>query len=138
MTEERLENELRRTKQIAFVNGYTEQLVDDLINAHKQKRELTGTHNAKNAIKCKCCGKFFKEHRSHTNECEIRKSSVAKHIIAYGHNFDLSDFRLIRRVGNFYEFKTFESFYMHKIKNNLMNENEGPIKNSVFTKYFYY
>lgn len=80
--------------------------------------------------------KRYKEHRGHCLRREIEKSSVAKHMVEANHTFDESDVKLIKRVDNFYELDANESFYINKYKNNLMNENEGPIKNSVFTKYY--
>lgn len=212
MNDERLENELNKIRKIANDNGYTDTLVNDLIVAHRRKKELR-THTTLElinesvelakwasfnfnsvltdkikpiihqqnikmsecskskliniiggskdkveeheqsgiySIKCNCCEmvyvgqtrraliKRFKEHRCHTRKNEPDFSSVAKHMLDNDHNFDLSSLKLIQRVDNFYELNATESFYINKFKNsnNLMNENDGPIKNSIFAKYY--
>lgn len=216
LTEDRLANEMVRIKQIASINGYTEQLINELVNAHKRKRELRdhttlSLINEENSslnqseslvwagfnynheilpkirpilnrfnikisecsrgklmniiggskdkipainqsgiysIKCNCCDKIYigqskravikryKEHRYHTNCNDAEKSSVAKHMIENGHCFDQSGLKLIKRVDDFYKLNAFESFYINKNKNILMNENDGPIRNSIFTKFY--
>lgn len=45
MCEDDLKNEINRIKRIADVNGYTEQLIDDLVRAHKRKKELRNYTN---------------------------------------------------------------------------------------------
>lgn len=82
--------------------------------------------------------KRFKEHQYHTRIQDTEKSSVAKHMVDNNHTFELSNLKLIHRVDKFYELNAHESFYIHKNKNNrnLMNENDGPIANSIFTKYY--
>lgn len=40
MTEEKLTNELQRIREIANINGYTSQLIDELLKAHKRKKDL--------------------------------------------------------------------------------------------------
>lgn len=40
LNEERLRREILKIKEIASINGYTEQLIDDLVIAHKRKKEL--------------------------------------------------------------------------------------------------
>lgn len=210
MTEERVENELLRIKQIVSINGYTEQLIDDLTRAHQRKKnlrehttlnltaddqesrqwtsfnfhsELTNkirpilqSQNIKVSecsklklgnliggskdkieemnqsgiycITCNDCGmqyigqtrraiiKRYKEHRCHSIKNDPDKSSVAKHMNELNHHFDQSSLKLICRVNKFYELNAQESFYIHKNRDNLMNENEGPIKNSIFSKYY--
>lgn len=211
MTEERMECEMRRIKQIAHINGYTEQLINELIIAHRRKRDLRNhttlelerenektswagfnynseilpkirsilnrfdikiSECSKNkliniiggskdkvpvhqqsgiySIKCNCCGeiyigqtrraliKRFKEHKRHTKKNATEKSSVARHMTENGHCFDISSLKLVKRVDEFYKLNAFESFYINRIKNKhtLMNENNGPIKNSIFEKYF--
>lgn len=40
LTTEKFEAEVQRIKQIANVNGYTEQLINDLLKAHLRKKDL--------------------------------------------------------------------------------------------------
>lgn len=40
LTDDRLESEIGKIKTLAHVNGYTEQMVNELITAHQRKREL--------------------------------------------------------------------------------------------------
>lgn len=98
----------------------------DRIHAHNQ----SGIHSAE----CKCCGENLCGPNQTCIEKLFQRTSKPnnnKYEIENGHNFDLSNFRLIREVDKFYEFKALESFYVHKIENNLMNENDGPFKNSI-------
>lgn len=212
LTDERLTNEIQRIKQIAHINDYTEHLINELVAAHKRKKELRAhttlslTRNENDiefswasfnfnaeilpkikpilhqnqikisecsrtrirdliggskdpvpvnkqsgiyAIQCNCCDAKYigqsrraiinrqKEHQRHTSNNESEKSSVAKHMIENGHSFDLANLNLVQRVDKFYALNAFESYYINKNKNgNLMNENDGPIANSIFTKYY--
>lgn len=111
----------------------------DKVPAHNQSRIYS--------VKCNCCDKIyigqtrrdlvkrFNEHDYHMRCNAPEKSSIAEHMLENGHNFDLS--LLIKRVDEFYKFNAFEAFYIDKSKNNkLTNENNGPIKNSIFPKYY--
>lgn len=214
LTYDRLESEIENIKTLAHVNGYTEQMVNELITAHQRKRELRDhttlslirenhgsqdiaerwssfnfhselsnkirpilckqnikisecsksklsniiggskdiidKHNQSGiySIICKDCNKQyigqtrrsiikrFKEHKCHTEHGRSDDSSVAKHMVDFNHNMDLSCLKLIHRVDNFYELNAYESFYINKFKDNLMNENNGPIQNSIFSKFY--
>ena len=56
-----------------------------------------------------------------------QKSSVTKHMLENKHCFDLSGLKLVKRVDEFYKLNAFDK---------LMNENFGPISNSISTKYY--
>lgn len=120
----------------------------DLIGGSKDKIEKhyqSGIYS----IKCNDCDeeyigqsrraiiKRFKEHDASTRKNEPEKSSVAKHMITNDHSFDISNLKLVHKVDKFYELNAFESYYINKGKNDskLMNENDGPIRNSIFTKF---
>lgn len=209
MNDERFTNEIRRIKEIANINGYTEQLIEDLLIAHKRKKELRdhtslntirdcddtnqfwssvcyypvltrnirttlNTFNIKMSeysdkklkhliggskdkinekqqsgiysIKCADCdkeyigqcrraiAKRYKEHDAHTRRMDVDKSSVARHMIDNNHSTNESNFKMLKRVNKYYELDAFESYFIHNNLTNLMNENDGPIKNSIFAK----
>lgn len=67
---------------------------------------------------------------------EPDKSSVAKHVLSFDHGVEKSNLKLLHCVNNYYELDAYESFYINKFKDNLMNENDGPIKNSIFNKFY--
>lgn len=211
MTKEREDIEIRKIKEIAKVNGYTEKLIDDLLVAHRRKQNLRNyttldlIRNEQNAekkwskfnyypeitsklepifkrqnikisqcsdikIKNLICGskdkietlqqsgiysigcsdcnkeyigqtrrpilKRFKEHFAHVKYNEPEKSSVAQHMLDNNHNFNLQNLKLIRNVNNPYELDAFESLHIFKNKNNLMNGDDGPIRDPIFKKFY--
>lgn len=75
----------------------------------------------------------YKEHRTNTVKGEIDKSSIARHMIDNDHNFSISNLKLIQRVDKSYKLNAYESYHISK-RNNLINENEGPILNPIFSK----
>ncbi|XP_031634452.1 uncharacterized protein LOC116347852 [Contarinia nasturtii] len=209
MNEERFNNEIKRIKDIANLNGYTDHLINELIVAHKRKRELRNhtnlslitsdevaetwsgfahhpeliggikpifnQHNIKigefsemklkhsiggskdkieahhnsgiYAIKCNDCNKEYigqsrraiimryGEHDRHITNEEPEKSRVAKHMIENGHKMSIANLKLLHRVNKCNELDAYESYYINRNKNNSMNENDGPIYNSIFGKF---
>lgn len=211
MTIETKIKEFQKIKDIAKINGYTEELIEDLTIAHRRKQELRNyttldlIRNEGNdekkyskfyfypeitskikpifnkynirmsecseikiknliggskdkieqlqksgiySIGCNDCAKEyigqtrrpilkrFKEHFAHLKYNEKEKSSVAEHMLENSHSFSLQNLKLIRNVNSNYELDAFESFYIFKNKNNLMNSDDGPIKDSIFKKFF--
>lgn len=97
------------------------------------------------SIKCNDCNqqyigqsrraieKRFKEHTASTQRGEIEKSSIANHMWSNDHNFNISNLKLLQTVNKYHELNALESFYISN-NTNLMNENEGPIKDPIFKK----
>lgn len=122
--------------------------IKDLIGGSKDKipvHKQSGIYS----IKCNCCDaeyigqtrrailKRYNEHQCHRKNNDGDKSSVAKHMMENSHSIDRTSLKLVHRVDKFYELDAYESFYIHQNKNkNLMNENNGPIANSIFTKFY--
>lgn len=75
----------------------------------------------------------FKEHEANTIKGEVDKSSIARHMINNNHSFSIDNLKLIQRVDKYYKLNAFESYHINR-GNNLMNENEGPIKDPIFSK----
>lgn len=68
---------------------------------------------------------------------KLINQAINQHMTENGHSFDLTSLNLIHRVDKFYELNAYESFYInHNNNKNLMNENNGPIANSIFTKFY--
>ncbi|RYX84500.1 hypothetical protein EON73_03315, partial [bacterium] len=117
LNEERLRREILKIKEIASINGYTEQLIDDLVIAHKRKKEL----------------------RNHTTLSLINENSMEEMgWTKFAYQAELNKkLKLMKCVNNNYELDALESFYINKFKNeNLLNENNGPIANSIFEKFY--
>lgn len=72
----------------------------------------------------------YKEHIAHFRFNRPEKSSVARHIWDTGHGMPADSIRLIKTVNNYRELDSFESIYMFKNKNSLMNSDNGPIPQS--------
>lgn len=68
-------------------------------------------------------GFSFKTNVRHTTANEIDKFIVAKHMNENSYHFDLSDSRLVHRIDKCYELDSFESLYINKHRDNIMNEN---------------
>lgn len=113
------------------------------------KRPVVPVHNQSGiySIKCNCYDaeyigqtirkitERFKEHRRHVNNNEIEKSSDREWSFFWFAKFEIQ--KWIYRVDKFYALNAFETFYINKNKNKeLMNENDGPITNSIFSKYY--
>ena len=73
----------------------------------------------------------FKEHIAHFRFNRPEKSAVAQHILETSHPIELKNLKLIRTVTNNRELNAYESLYIKKYKQVLLNTDYGPIPNSV-------
>ncbi|KAL5275377.1 hypothetical protein ACFFRR_001332 [Megaselia abdita] len=72
-----------------------------------------------------------KEHQGHWFKGEVRKSSVAKHMIQEFHGFGLSNLKLLKSVPRNSYLDAFESLYIQR-NQKTMNSDEGPIISPLF------
>lgn len=76
----------------------------------------------------------WKDHNKHIAKNEYDKSSVAAHILDnLNHELHLDNFKLIKMVTNKQKLDAWESLYIHKYSNNLLNNGEPPISSSLFS-----
>ncbi|XP_050524101.1 uncharacterized protein LOC126895864 [Daktulosphaira vitifoliae] len=92
-------------------------------------------------IQCESCNKCyvgqtkrnigvrFKEHLRNIKNQEVEKSPVAEHLLT--HNHSIKTIKLIKNVNNYKELNIREAIEMFKNKNNLINWDLGPLKNSL-------
>lgn len=118
----------------------------DLIGGSKDKIDSINQSGIY-SIKCNDCNKEYfgqtrraikiryGEHERHINKNEPDKSSVAKHMIENQHTTSIENLKLVQKVNKYYKLDAYESLYIHKNKDIAMNENDGPIYNSVFNKF---
>lgn len=71
----------------------------------------------------------FKEH---VNMRAAVKTAVGEHIIENNHRISLENLKLVKNVTNTFELDAYESLYMHKDNEKLMNTLEAPIQSSLF------
>jgi len=76
--------------------------------------------------------KRLKEHILATKNKEIHKSSVADHMCSEGHQIDTINSELIRCINDRWKLNAYESLFMEKYKNNLMNNEDSPIISNLF------
>lgn len=98
-------------------------------------------------IKCSTCpshyigqtkrkiGTRFKEHISHFRFNRPEKSSVAAHILDTEHPVLPSDLKLLKSVKNSRELDAWESRFIFKFNNNILNQDSGMIPNSALLKF---
>lgn len=71
----------------------------------------------------------FKEH---TNLKRDVPSAVGAHIMEQGHRITKSNLKLVKSVSNTYELDAYESLYMYKNAEVLMNTMDAPIRSHLF------
>ncbi|KAJ8980916.1 hypothetical protein NQ317_011557 [Molorchus minor] len=142
LSKERFEKERKLIKDIAKINGYSENCVDRLIMKRNPK-DTIGVNDRSGIyeMSCKDCNlKYvgqtrrsiltrFKEHMAHLKYGRTDKSSVAQHAFDNNHRIDINNLKLIRNVTNNRQLDAFESLEIVKCKNR-MNSDNGPIPNS--------
>ena len=72
----------------------------------------------------------YKEHIAHFRLNRPEKSSVAQHIFDTGHSMGPNSLRLAKSVSCNRELDCYESIFIRKNIDNLMNSDNGPIWNS--------
>ena len=70
----------------------------------------------------------FKEHLAHYKNKQSEKSAIAKHALSTGHCF--SKISLLKEVSREKQLDAYESIYIHKNEQYLVNNEPGPIQNS--------
>ena len=152
--------ENKKRFRISFHHGLSEKLVNlfrnhdiDLIQCSDSKisRFLTSNkdktpHLEKSGvyeIQCEDCDlKYigssrrqiqirFKEH-SKINSQNIQQSAIAKHIFDTGHKITINDLSLVHEVRDNRKLEIVESYYIQNSGSNLMNNDNGPLKSSLF------
>lgn len=95
-------------------------------------------------IKCECNAKYigqtkrniltrFKEHCSHIRFNRPTKSSVAEHVLSNDHlNINTNNLKLIKQINNKNELDGWESLFIHKNRQNIINTDIAPICSSLF------
>lgn len=100
-------------------------------------------------IKCDNCGvKYigqtrrnlktrFKEHLSHIKFDREEKSAVAKHCLNNSHSISSKNSKLLKPISSSKTLNAWETYYINKTEETLMNNDSGPIQNSsLLTKGF--
>lgn len=73
----------------------------------------------------------FKEHTAHFKYNRPEKSSVAAHMLENEH-FDIKDVKLIKQIQNAASLDAWESLYIHRNRQNVMNTDTAPINSILF------
>ena len=71
--------------------------------------------------------KRYKEHFSHVKYNRPEKSAVAQHVLECDHLIDTNSLRLVKQINYGYELDAWESLYMRKNKEKLMNIESSPV-----------
>lgn len=82
-----------------------------------------------------CCRKIstrFAEHISHLKHNELEKSAVANHIFNTSHTITRDNLQLLKEVNDKRQLDAYESLFMYKYKNHLMNTKSAPISSNLF------
>ena len=75
----------------------------------------------------------FKEHISHIKYNRPTKSAVASHTLKNGHlNISIENLSLLKASNDQYQLDAWESLYINKHKQRIMNINEEPILSTLF------
>lgn len=96
-------------------------------------------------ISCSDCNKIYigqtrrtilaryKEHCSHIKFNRPTKSAVAEHSLGENHfSIQTKNLKLVKQIRNVRQLDAWESIYIHKNKNRIMNNVYGPVASSLF------
>ncbi|KAG8301980.1 hypothetical protein J6590_108521 [Homalodisca vitripennis] len=132
-----------RKHQDINITFYTPYKINNLIGNPKDKI-LDENKSGIYKINCEDCDKIyigqtkrtikkrFKEHERYYKYGQTDKSAIAKHAFETNHTF--KNFTLLKEVHKQEELDAYETLYITKHKDTILNNDFGPIQNSPFLK----